>query len=153
MQSRSAKIYGGNQWDQSAGGYPVNYSQTENGVLLTANSIPKQPNGEYYSHYKIIYYAKVKDGIDPNELAVENGGEFELSNTAKWGDHESDFKFTYNYDALSKELITAATAEDHYAYYKITFNPRHATLNNGQSFPMTDTLNSSRRLCALFNQW
>ena len=137
----SLKIYGGNQWDQSAGGYPVNYSQTENGVLLTANSIPKQPNGEYYSHYKIIYYAKVKDGIDPNELAVENGGEFELSNTAKWGDHESDFKFTYNYDALSKELITAATAEDHYAYYKITFNPRHATLNNGQSFPMTDTLN------------
>ena len=80
----SLKIYGGNQWDQSAGGYPVNYSQTENGVLLTANSIPKQPNGEYYSHYKIIYYAKVKDGIDPNELAVENGGEFELSNTAKY---------------------------------------------------------------------
>lgn len=137
----SLKIFGGNQWDQSAGGYPVNYSQTENGVLLTANSVPKQPNGEYYSHYKIIYYTKLKDGIDPEELAVENDGEYELSNTAIWGDHDSNFKFTYNYDALSKELISAATAEDHYAYYKITFNPRHATLNNGQSFPMTDTLN------------
>ena len=88
-----------------------------------------------------VHYTKLKDGIDPEELAVENGGEYELSNTAIWGDHDSNFKFTYNYDALSKELITAATAEDHYAYYKITFNPRHATLNNGQSFPMTDTLN------------
>ena len=137
------KIYGGDQHNQSYGGYPVNYSQTENGVLLTANSIPKQPDGKYYSHYRIVYYAKLKDGIDPEELAVENGGKYELINTAKWGDHESDFKFTYEYDALSKELITAATAENHYATYRITFNPRKAALNDGRSFPMTDTLNKN----------
>ena len=134
-------IYGGNQYDQSAGRYPVSYSDTENGVLITANSLPKQANGEYYPYYKITYYAKLKDGVDPETLAVDNGGKYELINTVKWGDHESEFKFTYTYDALKKELMTKATAKDHYATYKITFNPQRATLNNGQTIPMTDTLN------------
>ena len=136
-------ISGGNQYSQDAGKYPIGYSETEEGVILTANSVPKQANGEFYPYYKITYYAKLKEGVDTEELAIENGGKYELINTAQWGDHESEFKFTYEYDALKKELITAATAKDHFATYKITFNPKKATLNNGEPIEMKDTLNAN----------
>lgn len=135
-------IWGGNQYSQDDGKTRVNYSDTDNGILITANSLPRQENGELYSYYKICYFAKLKDGVDLEALAVANGGQYDLVNRAKVGDHESEFKFTTEYKALSKELLTAATAENHYAEYKITFNPKKGTLNNGNPITLKDTMNN-----------
>lgn len=137
------KVWGGNQYSQGNGQTAVNYSDTANGILITANSLPKESNGEFYSYYKICYYLKLKDGVDLEDLAVANGGEYNLINKAKTGELESDFTFTTKYDALSKEVISEATAANHYAKYKITFNPKKGTLNNGEAITLTDKMNAN----------
>lgn len=81
------KIWGGNHDTQIAGHLPVSYSETANGVLITAASVPMQPGGDYFSHYKISYYLKLKDGVDLDQLAEENGGKYDLVNTATWNGH------------------------------------------------------------------
>ena len=65
------KIWGGNQWDQSAGRTSITYSDTGDGVILTANSVPLD-NGNYYPYYKIVYYLRLKPGVDLEQLAITN---------------------------------------------------------------------------------
>lgn len=135
------KIWGGDQYDQSNGETSVNYSDTSTGILITANDVPLQPNGEYYPYYRIRYYLRLKDGINLDDLAIENGGTFDLTNTAFWGDHSSSHTFKTEYDFLDKELVKAATSTDRHVQYRITYNPAKAELNGGQDLVMTDTLN------------
>lgn len=135
------KIWGGDQYDQSYGGTSVNYSDTPTGIRITANDVPLQPNGEYYPYYRIRYYLRLKDGINLDDLAIENGGKFDLTNTAYWGDYSSSYTFTTEYDFLDKELLKAATSTDRQVQYRITYNPAKAELNGGQDLVMRDTLN------------
>jgi LPXTG-motif cell wall-anchored protein len=145
------KIWGGNQYSQDDGRYPISYTDTPDGILLTANSVPMMDNGQYYPYYKIIYYLKLKDGVDLEQLAIANGGEHHLVNTAKWGDHESKFDYTTTYDYLNKELLNKddlGTFDDdgniiRSARYRITFNSQKATLNNGEPMEMTDVMSAN----------
>lgn len=137
------KIWGGDQYNQSRGETSVNYSDTSTGIRITANDVPLQENGEYYPYYRICYYLRLKDGINLDDLAIENGGKFDLTNTAAWGDHTSSYTFTTEYDFLDKELLKAATGEDRQVQYRITYNPAKAELNGGQDLVMTDTLNEN----------
>ena len=135
------KIFGGNQYDQSNSPTPVNYSDTPNGILITANSVPRQDNGEFYPYYKITYYLKLKAGVDLQALAVENGGQYDLTNTAKWGDHTSSYTFTTKYDFLNKEILQEASATNRHVKYKITYNLKKGELNGGEDVQMIDRLN------------
>ena len=127
--------------DLGAEARKVNYSETAAGLLIRADDIPLQDNGEYYPVYMITYFLKLKDGVNTEELAIRNGGTYKLKNTAKWGDHETDHSFEYTYDRLKKELIVSPTAEDHYASFRITFNTKKATLNQGEPITIKDTMN------------
>ena len=139
------RIWGGNQDSQIADPLPVSYSETANGVLITANSIPMQPGGSYYSHYKISYYLKLRDGIDLDQLAVANGGEYDLVNTATWDGHKSSFTYKTEYDYLDKQLLNEGElgGKNRTAKYRITFNGAQAVLNGGEPMEMTDTLSAN----------
>ncbi|MBQ1892062.1 MAG: hypothetical protein II164_06950, partial [Firmicutes bacterium] len=141
-------IWGGNQWDQRTGKTPVSYSEAPDGIEFTVSNVPKQENGTYYSHYKIMYYLKLKDGVDLEQLAIANGGEYELINTAVWADHDTPYKYKVKYDSLTKELLNAGQlgGKDRTAQYKITFNSAKATLNDGEPMEMKDVLSSNLSL-------
>ncbi|MBP3880157.1 MAG: hypothetical protein J6D46_07570 [Lachnospiraceae bacterium] len=135
-------LWGGNQYYQDAGPIPVSYADTSNGVLITANTVPMQANGNYYSHYKITYYVKLKDGVDLDALAIANGGEHELTNTAKWGDHESSYTYKTVYDYFDKKLLNENElgGTNRTARYQISFNPAKAMLNQGEPMTLTDVM-------------
>ena len=135
------KIFGGDQYYQGNGETPVNYSDTPDGILITANSVPRQDNGEFYPYYKITYFLKLKAGVDLQELAVENGGQYDLTNTAIWGDHTSSYTFTTKYDFLDKQILQDASATNRKVKYKITYNLKKGELNGGEDVRMTDRLN------------
>ena len=141
-------LWGGNQYYQDVGPIPVSYADTSNGVLITANTVPMQANGNYYSHYKITYYVKLKDGVDLDALAVANGGEHELTNTAKWGDHESSYTYKTVYDYFDKKLLNENELGgiNRTARYQITFNPAKATLNQGEPMTLTDVMSPNLSL-------
>ena len=141
------KVFGGNQYDQSEGGYPVNYSDTPEGIVLTANTLPKQENGEFYSYYKITYVMKLRDGVNLMELAAQQpDNKYELTNTAVFGEHESSYTFTTEYDILNKELLKEATDSDRHVKYRITYNPEKVEKNDGAPVTMTDTLSPNLSL-------
>ena len=146
--SKSIYIYGGNQYYQGSGATAVSYSETSSGILLTANSVPMDSDGNYYPYYRITYYLKLKDGVDLEKLAQQNGGEYTVTNTAKWGDHESSYGYTTEYDYLDKQLLNegALGGTNRTAQYKITYNPAKATLNGGNPVTMTDVLSASLSL-------
>ena len=124
---------------------PVSYSDTTDGIILTANSVPMQDDGHYYPYYWITYYLKLKDGVDLEQLAIDNGGEYDLINTAVWAGHETSYTHKTIYDYLDKELLNAGEigGTDRTARYRITFNKAKAVLNGGNPMEMTDVLSSN----------
>ena len=139
------KIYGGNQYWQGSGETSVSYVDTPTGITLTANSVPTQPDGNYYPYYKIVYYLKLKEGVDLEELAIANGGQYNLTNTAHWNGHDNTYTYKVKYDSLDKQLLNAGElgGTNRKAQYQITFNSRKATLNNGEPMEMTDVLSAN----------
>ena len=128
----------------------VNYSDTPDGIVLIAGSVPKQANGEYWPAYKITYFLKLKDGVTADTLdtlAAAEGGTYELTNKAYWGDHESSFTFDTDYDALKKEILETPQKDQDgkitnlRAKYRITFNPKKSFMNDGADMVLTDRFN------------
>ena len=139
------KIWGGTQWSQTIGKTAVSYTDTQNGILLTANSVPMQEDGHYYPYYRIVYYLKLKEGVDLEALAIANGGEHDLVNTAKWNGHETSCTYKTEYDYLDKKLLNEGKlgGTERTAKYQITFNKARAVLNEGEPMTMTDILSSN----------
>ena len=139
------RIFGGTQYSQIAGKTPVSYTDTTDGIVITGNSVPKQPDGNYYPYYRIDYYLKLKNGVDLEQLAIANGGKYDLTNTANWSGHESSFTYKTKYDFLNKELLNAGELGEtsRKAQYRITFNPAGAALNNGEPMVMTDVMSAN----------
>ena len=144
-QSDHMYMYGGTQWSQIAGKTPVSYTDTTTGMNLVVNNVAKDATGKYYPYYMISYYLKLKDGVDLQQLAIANGGEYDLTNTASWAGHTDDFTYKVTYDYLTKELLNESELGGTYrdAQYRITFNSAKATLNNGEPITMTDVLSSN----------
>ena len=82
------------------------------------------------------------------DLAIANGGEYDLTNTAVWGDHETEYTYTVEYDYLDKQLVNEVPLgpENRTAKYSITFNPVKATLNGGEPMEMKDVLSDNLSL-------
>ena len=123
-------IAGGTQWSQIGEKTPVSYTDTPNGILLTADAVPMQENGHYYPYYRIVYYLKLKEGVDLEKLAVLNGGEHHLVNTAKWNGHETSCDYKTEYDYLDKKLLNEGKLGGTEQYRKV---PDH--VQQSQSSP------------------
>ncbi|MBO4414466.1 MAG: hypothetical protein J5824_00620, partial [Lachnospiraceae bacterium] len=142
--SEHMHIFGGTQWSQ-INGAPVTYTDTENGIIISANTVPKQPNGTYYPYYRIDYYLKLKDGVNLKDLAIANGGEYDIVNTAVWAGHDTDYTYKVLYDFIDKDLLNEGElgGRNRDAQYRITFNPSKSTLNGGEPLTMTDVLSDN----------
>ena len=142
------RLFGGTQFSQIAGRIPVSYTDTADGIAITANAVPKQEDGHFYPYYRIVYYLKLKDGVDLEQLAIANGGEYDLVNKAIWADHETTYTYKVEYDFLNKELLNAGQlgGKNRTAQYKVTFNSSKATLNDGEPMEMTDVLSANLSL-------
>lgn len=143
------KIYGGTYPGETPyGESPVSYTETEDGVIINA-SVPKDADGNFYRHYKIVYYLQVKDGVDLEALAKAHGGDYEVRNTAKWGDRESEYTFTVKNEYLTKKLLNEGSlgGTNRIAQYQIVFNPDKQTLKTDDesrnTITLTDTLSST----------
>ena len=147
-------IYGGNQYYQGSGATAVSYSETSSGILLTANSVPTDTDGNNYPYYRITYYLKLKEGVDLDKLAQQSGGKYEVSNTAKWGDHESTYTFEHVYNYLEKKLLNDSElgGTGRTAKYQIVFNAAKASIIDMESgevpetLTMTDTISANQSL-------
>ena len=138
-------IWGGTQHSQISGRTPVSYTDTGEGIEITANTVPKQDDGNFYPYYKITYYLKLKEGVDLEQLAIANGGEYDLINHAIWADHETEYTYKVKYEFLNKELLNAGElgGKNRTAHYMITFNSAKATLNGGEPMEMKDVLSDN----------
>ena len=101
-------VYAGNQYNQQANPTPINYSTTATGIRFTASNLPKLSDGSKASWYRICYYLRLNDGVDLDQLAADNGGEYVIKNTAKWNGHEGEIDYKVVYNPLDKELVQAA---------------------------------------------
>ncbi|MBQ7536449.1 MAG: hypothetical protein IJT43_12645 [Stomatobaculum sp.] len=140
------KICGGIIKDsQTFGRTSITYTDSPDGMILTADPVPMQADGTYYPYYKITYYLKLKEGVDLEQLAIANGGEFHLKNTAAWGNHKSSFDYEVKYEYLDKELLNEGElgGVNRMAKYKITFNSAKGVLNNNEPMKMTDVLSAN----------
>lgn len=140
--NKSIYIYGGNQYYQGSGQTPVMYSDTSTGILLTADPVPMDSSGNYYPYYRITYYLKLKEGVDLEKLAQQNGGKYVLENTAVWNGHESTYSYETVYNYLDKELVneTNLGGTERKAQYKITFNPAKASIVDPETGEAPETV-------------
>ena len=138
-------MWGGSQYSQDFGRTPVHYTDTANGITITANSVPKDAAGNYYPYYKIIYYLELEDDVDLDALAKAHGGSYDIENTVIWGDYDSTYTYRVKYDFLNKELVNKNDLGgiSRTAQYKITFNPDKVPLNNGDPIEMEDVVSAN----------
>ena len=123
----------------------VLHSDVDGGVMFTTTTMPKNNDGNYFYNYKITYYVKLKEGVDLDQIAADNGGAYTITNKAFWGDHKTEYSFEHKYNYLTKELLNenAIGSDNRTAQYKITINSRGAMLHEGETIEMTDTLSAS----------
>ncbi len=136
-------IYGGDQYNQDKGPSSVSYTDTTDGITLTANTIPMQDDGTPYSYYRIYYYLQLKDGIDLHEYVLANQGV--VKNTAKWGDFDSTYEYKGEYEAFDKYIETGYP-QGRVVKYIIDYNPEAVQLNNGKNITLTDLLDKKLTL-------
>ncbi len=142
-------VFGGDQYYQgNKGGAPVTYLETATGININISPDSLPMNGSnYYTGYKVVYYLTVRSEAALQTLmqrAGEAGGAYKVQNEASWGDESDSADITYNYKAVTKELLTtgddlSATDDDIYVNYRITLNPGAAKLNDNEPIEVTDT--------------
>lgn len=138
-------IYGGTQYGQYEGNVTFTTSATSSGMTIHVASVPKNANGNYYSHYKLVYYLIVKDKAALNTLkakALSDKGTATLSNTAQWDSTSSTAKVTYNYKPLTKSQT--AFDGNRTATYTVKLNPDGLDIDpHSDTLTMTDVMSDN----------
>lgn len=129
-------IFGGNSDKQEEGPKPITIQQTEDGIRISTDDLPRKSDGSLYGYYRIHYYLKAKIS-DLNQFAAKSGGTAIISNSVKWGTAGSKADVQYTYPGVKKELNFDWNTKT--ASYKITVNPSKAEMNGGQPMTLTDT--------------
>ncbi|MBQ3304642.1 MAG: Cna B-type domain-containing protein, partial [Clostridia bacterium] len=144
------KLLGGDPYYQGTeGGSKVSYLSTSEGIEFRTNaaSVPLDQNGAFFQTYKLTYYLTVKDAaalLKIQEAAAKVDGKKVLGNTATWGAETGTGDVTYQYDAITKEILTSdadlhKTDQDIWADYRITINPAGVQMNGGNPMEMIDS--------------
>lgn len=119
----------------------------EAGVLtITANDLPKKPDGSFYEFYKIYYTMRIKDAEALNSIrqqALANGGKYLVGNTAEWNDVDDHVDIEFKVPALDKTGYFAKdkgeSPNNRLYTYLIDVNRDRLTMNNGKAMELTDT--------------
>ena len=150
------RLLGGNIIDNQyiRASVPVSYTNTNTGIIfqVTADSLPKNVNGDYYPFYKLVYYLTVKDENALNTLMLRAAGEedgiYNITNTVEWNGQTDTCITAYTYQGLDKELLTDESQLNHAniqsgnvdVRFQITLNPAGMVLNGGSPLTMKDTV-------------
>ncbi len=122
--------------------YAATEVTTADGIIITADDLPKKDNGSFYEYYRIYYSLKVKDADALAALeaeAIANGGKYTLHNTAVWGDLSDDFDVDYEVTAVNKEGYFASNnAEERKFTFVIDANPSRFKLGSDGTVELTD---------------
>lgn len=123
-------------------GYQIQVTETSDGIIITADNLPKKDNGSFYEYYRIYYRLQVKDAAALAALkaqAIANGGKYTLHNTAVWGDLSDDFDVDYEVTAVNKEGYFASNnAEARKFTFVIDANPSRFKLGSDGTVELTD---------------
>ncbi len=140
-EADGVRVEGGNAEPYVAGGSAFAES-AQDGALITISEFPKDANGRLYRNYAVYYTLIAKDqaALDSlNQAALDQGGEYALSNQAVWGDLASNqVTVTHSYyPYVDKTLIQSASAQNDYiATFVLVINEYADDLD-----PTSDVLN------------
>lgn len=129
-----------------AGNGQASITPNGTGITITANSLPKKADGSFYEYYEIYYRLRVKsEAVETlKALALANGGETTIGNSASWSGKTDDVDVTYKVPVLEKEG-SFAVAQDAVGgnkrifNYVIDINPSCERLNGGTPMNLSDT--------------
>ncbi len=143
--SKPGGIYAGTQWYWNYFKYAyVTATDTPNGVVLSADSLPKDEDGKLFPRYRFIYYLAIKDEALLKQRAMDSSnGTYTFSNTARYKDVSSNTVETdYEYKVIDKSIVGSENG-NRIQKFKIDINPDRLKLNNGQTMTLTDTFSKS----------
>lgn len=141
----SAKIYGGNEWNAKlSAGKSLDVSTTSDGLVfdVSADQLPREAGGAFYSAYAIEYALEIKDDNAIsilNQRAGASGGTYSIRNDATRNDLSDNASVDYTYSGISKTQYTNETTSDNpYITYRIDLNPAGVEINGGDPYIVTD---------------
>ncbi len=121
------------------------FVESDGKVTFTATNIPKD-DAAYYSFYMVEYNLIPKSEEAWNtikQMALENGGEYIFTNTAKYDDSEAEIDFKYNYNVIDKSSVAEGDENLTLLKYTIKINQDKLKLNNGEMMTLTDTYSTN----------
>lgn len=152
-----------NNWDANLSVYyseyssPNRWNSTECGTAalvqdgssatftITEESLQKKPNGEYYPYYQLQYYVLVPEDRMQEMAAQSEGLEWNLENEIDWDGNKSTSDYKVSYKGIDKELINESSlgGSERIGHFRITVNPKGATVNGGEAYKLEDTFSDS----------
>ncbi len=146
-------VYGMDIHEKKVDGGEFTHKEDTPGTLdFSTTTLPRDASSydEFYAKYLFVYYLTVRDDMAEaiNDNAIKTGSVI-LHNEVKWGEYTTNKDVEYEYDGVSKELLTSKdelskSDEDIWAEFKIVANPLGKTLNNGDPIPLIDTAHNLR---------
>ena len=122
--------------------YAATAVTTEDGIIITANDLPKKANGHFYEYYRIYYSLKVKDADALATLkaqAIAKGGKYTLHNTAIWNDLPDECDVDYEVTPVNKEGYFATNnSEERKFTFVIDVNPDRFKLGTDDTVELAD---------------
>ncbi len=122
-------------------GYSATFEQTDNGLVITANDLPKKQDGSFYEYYRLYYKLNVRPDklADLKRLAYNNGGVYKLSNDVMWDTIPGHYDIEYKVPGLTKEGYFSKAAPDRMYTFLIDVNPEKFEMNGGQPMELSDS--------------
>ncbi|MDO4650592.1 MAG: SpaA isopeptide-forming pilin-related protein, partial [Eubacteriales bacterium] len=156
-QDESGQLYGGNQYYQGMkSNGQVTVSGTTSPITMTMSGADlARDNGALYSHYRLVYFLKVKDQEALDSIIAEsvaNGGNTSLHNVVASetaGSSEADVNYAYQglkksidygQSTLNADISKGQVAKVH---FKILVNPAGAIIAGEDMVEVTDVPSSS----------
>lgn len=144
-------VFGGDQYSQSqrVDNKKAEMQATGTGlhIHVPKDNLAKDGSGNYYSHYRIVYYLAVKDANALKTLdqraADRPDDDVTLQNTATWNGKSAEKSVDYSYQFLTKTLTKTPDAEkdDRTASYTLQLNPDGMDINpDGDTVALTDEM-------------
>ena len=122
--------------------YAATAVTTSDGIIITADDLPKKNDGSFYEYYRIYYSLKVKDADALAALkaqAITNSGKYTLHNTAVWDDLSDDFDVDYEVTAVKKDGYFASNSNEERKFtFVIDVNPNRFKLGSDGTVELTD---------------
>ena len=125
--------------------YHAQITQTDKGITITANDLPKKLDGSFYEYYRIYYRLKVKDNTALEAIkqqALLNDGVYKIHNSAEWNDIPDEYDVKYEVPVLKKTgafVGELGTSKERQYNFEIEINADSLMVNGGEPMTLTDT--------------